>query len=101
MPDGVCRMPVPILCPFCGVSGSVPERSRGKHCRCPKCGNRFMVPALATAPEFKPVSSPPPVRRPPERIEVSSSPFDFWTNRKPETEEAPLQEPQEEFDYPK
>src|SRR6266852_2939990 len=64
-------MPVPILCPFCGASGSAPDHSRGHHCRCPKCGNRFKVPELV-APEIKPVSTPPSIRQ-----SVIEKPFDF------------------------
>jgi hypothetical protein len=29
-------MPVSITCPKCGATGSVPEKSRGRFCRCPK-----------------------------------------------------------------
>jgi hypothetical protein len=67
-----CNMPVAILCPFCGASGSAPDKSRGRTCRCPKCGNRFKVPELLSVPEIRPVSSPPPVR-----TAVTENPFEF------------------------
>jgi hypothetical protein len=76
-------MPVPILCPFCGVSGSVPENKRGSSCRCPKCGNRFKVPELVSAPEIKPLSSPPPIQN-----AVTQDPFDF--DRQPILEAQPV-----------
>jgi TM2 domain-containing membrane protein YozV/RNA polymerase subunit RPABC4/transcription elongation factor Spt4 len=65
-------MAVPILCPFCGVSASAPDQSRGQNCRCPKCGNQFKVPELVSAPEIKSISSPPPVRQ-----AVTENSFDF------------------------
>jgi len=70
-------MGVPILCPYCGVTGSVPESFRGKSCRCKNCNNHFEIPKVIVAPEFLPISEPPPVRNPGARAEeVSSEPAD-------------------------
>src|SRR5262249_32255454 len=69
---------VPILCPFCGASGSVPDKSRGHNCLCPKCGKRFLVPKLST-PGINVAPSAPPIQQ-----GVMKKPVDFDGQELPE-----------------
>ena len=53
-------MPIPIVCPGCGVQLKAPDAAAGKRVKCPKCANPIPVPALeAEDPGFDIVDDTP------------------------------------------
>ena len=53
-------MAIPITCPSCRKSGTVPDLALGKTIRCPKCGHQFVV--ASAAPPMEPMQPMAPMQ---------------------------------------
>ncbi len=42
-------MPIPVVCPGCGFTASVPEAFAGRSAKCKRCGARITVPSAVTS----------------------------------------------------
>jgi DNA-directed RNA polymerase subunit RPC12/RpoP len=58
-------MPISVVCEHCKAKLNAPDAAAGKPVKCPKCGERLVVPAAAPAPEFEVVDEPTPPKKAP------------------------------------